>query len=156
MYVTEIVERCSELAAGTARVYRRLADRFQAEPDRATLWRELAIAEEVQAAVLQRELESFREQDQSGSFLPEYGDRLQRLDAELRELERRAESAQSIDEALAIAVALEQADLEELYDDLVLQGEPAFRLISERLEGALANGPQGPASAGMARRGRPR
>jgi len=156
MYVTEIVERCGELAARTARVYRRLAERFQAEPDRAMLWRELALEEEIQAAVLRRELESFHEQDQSGSFLPEYSDRLGRLDNELRELERRAERAQSVDEALAIAVALEHADLEELYDDLVLQGEPAFRLISERLEGALANEPQGPASAGMARRRRRR
>ena len=46
--------------------------------------------------------------------------------------------AQTLDDALTVAVALEQADLEDLYDDLILQGEPAFKLISERLEAALA------------------
>jgi len=46
---------------------------------------------------------------------------------------------------------LEQADLEDLYDDLVLQGEPAFRLISERLEAALAEKPQDTPAAGLAK-----
>ena len=56
------------------------------------------------------------------------------------------------DDALAVAVALEHTDLEDLYDDLVLQGEPAFRLVSERLEAALAEtngrvaGPSGAAA----------
>ena len=59
------------------------------------------------------------------------------LDSELRQLEDRAATARSLDDALAVVVALEQADLEDLYDDLVLQGEPAFKLISERIEAAL-------------------
>ncbi len=154
MYVAEILERCSDLAARTARVYRRLAERLHEHDTRVQLWRELALGEEIHADILRRELQSFEERDHAGSFLPDYADRLRQLDTELRQLETRAETAESLDEALAVAVALEQADLEELYDDLVLQGEPAFKLISERLEAALAAKPERVAAAGLARRRR--
>jgi rubrerythrin len=154
VYVSEILERCSEIAARTAQVYRRLAERLQGQDERVQLWRELALGEETHADVLRRELQSFQEQDVAGSFLPEYAERLRRLDADLRQLEKRAETAHTLDEALAVAVALEQADLEDLYDDLVLQGEPAFKLISERLEAALGVKPGRVPAAGLARRHR--
>ena len=154
MYVSEILERCSEMAARTAQVYRRLADRLRGQDERVQLWRELALGEEIHADILRRELQSFQEQDVAGSFLPEYAERLRRLDADLHQLEERAEAAHTLDEALAVAVALEQADLEDLYDDLVLQGEPAFKLISERLEAALAVRPERVPAAGLARRQR--
>jgi hypothetical protein len=154
MYVAEILERCSDLAARTARVYRSLAERFQGDRERVALWRELALGEETHADVLRRELESFVEQDQSGSFLAEYAGRLDHLDQQLHQLELRAATAQSLDDALAVAVALEQRDLEDLYDDLVLQGEPSFKLISERIEAALAAKPQGAPAAGLAKRNR--
>jgi len=154
MYVAVILERCGELAACTARVYRGLAERFQGDHERVSLWRELALEEEIHADVLRRELQSFQEQDQSGSYLPEYADRLAQLDTELRELEIRAQAAETLDTALAVAVALEQTDLEDLYDDLVLQGEQSFKLISERVEAALAAKPGLPPAAGLARRTR--
>ena len=154
MYVSEILERCSQMAARTAQVYRRLAERLQGQDERVQLWRELALGEETHADVLRRELQSFQEQDVAGAFLPEYAERLRRLDADLRQLEKRAEVAHTLDEALAVAVALEQADLEDLYDDLVLQGEPAFKLISERLEAALGAKPGHVPAAGLARRHR--
>ena len=152
MYVAEILERCSDLAARCARVYRRLAERFHGDHDRVSLWRELALAEETHADILRRELESFQERDHSGAFLPEYAERLAHLDAELCQLESRADGVDTLDDALAVAVALEQADLEDLYDDLVLQGEPAFKLISERLEAALGSRPEGSPAAGLAKR----
>ncbi|MFN8628012.1 MAG: hypothetical protein U0587_18835 [Candidatus Binatia bacterium] len=155
MYVSEILEQCSEMAARTARVYRRLAERSQGGDERVRLWRELALEEETHAEILRRELRSFQEQDQAGSFLPEYAGRLSQLDVQLRQLEQRADNTRTLDEALAVAVALEQADLEDLYDDLVLQGEPAFRLMSERVEAALAAHPQPVAAAGLAKPRRP-
>ena len=155
MYVTEILERCSHLAARMARVYRGMAERFHGDSDRVRLWRELALEEEIHADVLRRELQSFQEQEESGSFLPEYTERLASLDMELCQMEDRAATAGTLDEALTVAIALEQTDLEDLYDDLVLQGEPAFRLISERVEAALSARPAAPAAAGLARRMRP-
>jgi len=155
VYVSEILEQCSDIAARTARVYRRLAERSHGEDERVRLWRELALEEETHADILRRELKSFQDQDQTGSFLPEYAERLRQIDTQLRELERRAESTRTLDEALAVAVALEQADLEDLYDDLVLQGEPAFRLMTERIEAALAAQPQQVAAAGLAKPRRP-
>jgi hypothetical protein len=154
VYVSEILERCSEMAARTAQVYRRLAERLHGQDERVQLWRELALGGETHADILRRELRSFQEQDIVGSFLPEFAERLRRLDADLCQLEQRAAAAHTLDEALAVAVALEQGDLEELYDDLVLQGEPAFKLISERLEAALAARPEGVPAAGLARRHR--
>jgi hypothetical protein len=151
VYVAEILEKCSTLAARTASVYRHLADKFHGDQDRVSLWCELALEEETHADVLRRELQSFHEQDTSGAFLPEYAERLARLDGELRQLENRADTARSVDQALAVAVALEQADLEDLYDDLVLQGETAFKLVSERLEAALSVRPTQTPAAGLAR-----
>ncbi len=142
------------MAARTAGVYRHLAARLQTHDERVHLWRELALGEETHADILRRELQSFQERDQTGAFLPEYAARLRQLDAELRQLEKRAQTAQTLDDALAVAVALEHADLEDLYDDLVLQGEPAFKLISERLEAALAAKPERVPAAGLARRRR--
>src|SRR5947209_286299 len=101
MYVTEILERCSVLAGRTAKVYRSLAERFKGDFDRVRLWRELALEEETHADVLRRELASFQEQEQSGSFLPEYAERLQLLDTELCQLESRATTARTLDDALA-------------------------------------------------------
>lgn len=152
MYTVEIIERCSGIAARTARVYRQLAERFAGDTDRVQLWRELALEEEVHADVLRRELQSFQDEDQSGSFLPDYAARLGVLDEELKILEQRAASAATLDDLLLVAVALEQTTLEDLYDDLVLQGEPSFRLITERLEAALSKRPGRPAAAGMAGR----
>ena len=154
MYVTEILEKCSEIAARTALVYRRLADQLHGEKQQVRLWRELALEEETHSDVLRRELQSFQEQDQAGAYLPEYAERLRQLDMALAQLERRATGACTFDDALAVAVALEQADIEELYDDLVLQGEPAFKLISERIEAALAVRPEQVAAAGLAKHGR--
>ena len=156
MYVVDILEQCSRLAARTALVYRGLAERFQGDPQRVHLWRELALEEETHADVLRRERLSFQDEDQAGSFLPDYADRLERLDTELQQLEARATNARTLDDALAVAIALEQADIEDLYDDLVLQGEPAFKLISERIEAALAAQPQPIPSAGLARQRRRR
>ncbi|MFI5397990.1 MAG: hypothetical protein ACHQ9S_20835 [Candidatus Binatia bacterium] len=150
MYVSEILEQCSGMAARTARVYRRLAERLHGGDDQVHLWRELALEEETHADILRRELKSFQEQDLIGSFLPEYEERLRQLDTELCQLEERAEAADTLDEALAVAVALEQADLEDLYDDLVLQGEAAFKLMSERVEAALGAKPEDVAAAGLA------
>jgi hypothetical protein len=154
LYVAEILERCSDLADRTARVYRGLAERFHGDRDRVSLWRELALEEETHADIMRRELESFMAADQSGEFLPEYGERLEQLDRELKRLESCAETARTMDHALAVAVALEQAGLEDLYDDLVLQGEPAFKLVSERVEAALAAKPEPVPAAGQASRKR--
>jgi len=151
VYVAEILEKCSQFAARTASVYRHLAETFRGDDERVNLWRELALEEETHADVLHRELQSFQEQDKSGAFLPEYAERLARLDGELRQLESRAESARSVDQALAVAVALEQTDMEDLYDDLILQGETTFKLISERIEAALGAKPLQTPAAGLAR-----
>jgi rubrerythrin len=141
MYLTEILSRCSEIEARVGRLYRLLAARFQSNPQMARLWRELALEEETHADILRRELESYEEEDDSGAFLPEYTARLEHVTKLLEDLERRAPTLSSLDDAMAFAVAVEQAELEDLYDDLVAQGQPAFKLISERLEAALSARP---------------
>ena len=137
MYLTEILQQCAALQRRIAAVYRHLAERAQGDTGTARLWRELALEEETHADILKRELQSFDEADDSGSFLPEYSERLTQLEQVLRELEGRAAQARSLDDALATAVAIEQSGLEDIYDDVVLQSQPAFKLISERIEAAL-------------------
>jgi rubrerythrin len=141
MYVVEVLERCAELAARVARLYRQLAERFPQDPTRERLWRELALLEETHAEVLRQELRAFRERDETGDFLPEMASRLEQAAATVAAIEEKLRAAESVDSATEAAVALEQMRLEELYDDLFIQGEPAFRVMAERMEGALAEHP---------------
>lgn len=141
MYLTEVLARCSDAEARMARLYRHLAKRFVQSTEKARLWNELALEDETHADVLRRELANLEDQDGGDVYMPEYAERLAGADHALDDLERRAENLQTLDDATAIALALEQSTLEDLYDDLVLQGPPAFRLICERIEAALSAAP---------------
>jgi rubrerythrin len=145
VYVTEILQRCAALESRIARVYRHLASQAHDDTGAARLWRELALEQETHADVLQRELRSFQEADDSGEFLIEYDQRLDQLEHTLRTIESRAQNIQTLDDAFATAVAIEQSELEDIYDDVVLKSQPAFKLISERIEAAL-NAPARPSN----------
>jgi rubrerythrin len=140
MYLTGILARCSDIEARLARVYRRLANHAGAA-DGARLWSELALENETHADILRRELRAFEEDDDNGTFLPEYAERLEHADRALRDLEERSRTLTTLDEATTVALACEQATLEDLYDDLVIKGSPAFKLLSGHLEATLANAP---------------
>jgi len=142
MYLTEILARCSNIEGRVAQVYRTLAKRFRSSEDAARVWRELALEEETHADILRRELRAFEEQDDVGAFLPDYAPRIEHVDRMLEGLERRLLGLESLDAALTFAVAIEQAELEDLYDDLVTQGHPAFKLICERIESSLSRSPE--------------
>jgi hypothetical protein len=151
MYLTEVLERCSDAEARMARLYRLLAKRFAQSTERARIWNELALEDETHADILRRERANLEDEDDSGTYMPEYAERLDRADRALADLERIAENLSSLDDATAFALALEQSTLEDLYDDLVLQGPPAFRLICERIEAALSAAPA-PEVPGLPRR----
>ncbi|HUI27710.1 MAG TPA: hypothetical protein VL403_16625 [Candidatus Kryptonia bacterium] len=140
MYVTDILSRCTTLEGRIARVYRQLAEQASADPSAARLWRELALEQETHADVLRRELRSFQDADEVGEFLPEYETRLEQLDRVLKDIELRAHAAQTLDDVFATVLALEQSGLEDIYDDVTLQSQPAFKLIAERIEAALNSG----------------
>ncbi|HVN84278.1 MAG TPA: hypothetical protein VMW17_05475 [Candidatus Binatia bacterium] len=137
MYLIEILQRCATLEGRIACVYRRLAEQAHGDSGTARLWRELALEQETHADILQRELRSFQDADDSGAFLPEYQERMDRLDRLLCTIESRANTLQGRDDAFATALAIEQSELEDIYDDVVLQSQPAFKLISERIEASL-------------------
>jgi hypothetical protein len=141
MYLVEILTRCSKIEERVARVYRALAERFRSSADESRVWRELALEEETHADVLRREIRAFEEQDESGAFLPEYASRIEHVEHMLADLERQVPGLQSLDAAVTLALAVEQAELEDLYDDLVTHGHPAFKLICERIESALSRAP---------------
>lgn len=142
MYVTEILERCAVLAERSAALYRQLAERFADDSERRELCHELALVEETHAKVLREELASFQEREEAGDFLPEFGQRIAKIEDQLAKLAQRITAAQSPDEATDSLLALQQTTLEDLYDDLVVQGDPAFRIFVERLEAAFANSPK--------------
>ncbi|GIW43810.1 MAG: hypothetical protein KatS3mg077_1092 [Candidatus Binatia bacterium] len=142
MYVSEILERSSRLAERSAALYRRLAEQFGHDSERRELCHELAFVEETQAKVLREELASFQERDELGDFLPEFAERMQQAEQHLANLEQRVSHIRGLDEATSLLVALQQTNLEGLYDDLVVQGDPSFRIFVERLEAALADYPR--------------
>jgi len=141
MYLTEILARCSDIEFRVARLYRSLAERFHTSKEAARLWRELALEEETHSDILRREIAAFEEQDESGAYLPEFAPRIDNVDRILSDLENRIPQLETLDDAVTLAVAVEQTELEDLYDDLVAQGHPAFKLICERLEAVLAKAP---------------
>ena len=140
MYLTDILERCSELEARMARLYRGLAKRFDAAGE-ARLWNELALECEAHADVLGRERTDLDREEESGAFLPEYTERLETAQQALTDLEERAGGLSTLDDATALVLALEQTALEDLYDDLVVQAPAEFKLISESIDAALAAEP---------------
>lgn len=137
MYLTDILAHCSHIESRVARLYRALADRFHNDASTAKLWRELALEEETHADILRRELRSFDDEDDSGPFLPDYEARIDHVKGMLTELEGRVRELATLDDAMAFAVAIEQTEIEDLFDDLVTQGYPAFKLISERIEASI-------------------
>jgi len=141
VYITELLDTCHRLEAQVGRIYRSFASRFEQNKPVARLWRELALEEETHADILARERRTFEEQDDSDPFLPDFDERVAQIRAQLGAIEHRALSC-SIEDAFAIASDLERCGLEELYDDLLLQSDPAFKLLSERLEAALSNLPE--------------
>ncbi len=141
MYLTEILTRCSRIEARMARLYRTLGNRFADAGEIVRLWREFALEDETHADVLRREQLNLDQDGDAGPFLPEYQARLDEADRLLDDFETRVHAAHTADEARALSPALQQSTLEDLYDDLVLQGPPAFKLVCERLEAALANQP---------------
>ncbi len=140
MYVTELLQACSELEENVGRIYRAFATRFDGNKPAARLWREMALEEETHADVLARECRAFEERDDSGPFLAEYDRRIDELQKRMRAVEQRAASC-SLDDAFAVASELERCGLEELFEDLVVQGDEAFKLLSERLQAALSSLP---------------
>ena len=134
MYLTELLARCSDIEGRVGRVYRTLSESFVDGGETARLWRELAFEEEIHAEILRRELENFEQLDEEGAYLPEYAPRLEHVQQVLDDIEERTQNLRTLDEALVVSMALEQAELEDLYDDLFVQGHPAFKLICERLE----------------------
>jgi len=156
MYLTELLVRCSDVEARVGRLYRALSERFASGGEMARLWRELAFEEEIHAGILRRELESFEQVEDAGAYLPEYAPRLEHVLQVLDDLEERTLTLETLDDALVVAMALEQAELEDLYDDLVVQGYPAFKLISERLESVSSAPPAPPRSKGSPRPARRR
>lgn len=141
MYITELLDACSGLESRVARVYRGFASRFADNRAAARLWRELALEEETHADILARERRNFEDRDDAGPFLPEFGARVEDIRQRLAGIEERAASS-SVDDAFALASELESCGLEELYDDLVVQSDPAFKLLSERLEAVLSRLPE--------------
>ena len=142
MYLTGILARCSAIEARMALLYRGLAAREGTGVGSPRLWRELALEDETHADVLRRELSALEADDTLGAFMPELAERLERADRTLCELEQRAApGSAAMDDAMAAVLAREQAALEDLYDDLVIQASPAFKLLCERFEAALTNAP---------------
>lgn len=138
MYVMDALERCANLAERASRLYRELAARLAHNGDRRQLCHELAFLQDTYVNVLREELAAFRERDEAGPFLPELGERVAAAEERMALLETQSTRIRTLDEATATLVALEETNLEELYDDLVMQGDPDARLVVERLEAALA------------------
>jgi hypothetical protein len=70
--------------------------------------------------------------------MPEFEAKLREMDQELRQAEEQAQQGARQDEAFAIAMRLEQSELNTIYRDLVIMGRAAVKLMARHMDQSLS------------------
>jgi rubrerythrin len=118
--ILEILDRCGGLERGAGDVYTMLAERFADDPGLHTLWQRMAEEEREHA----RKLETWRAL--VAAELPEhrpvangFADAIHEMEILLRNARSQAWRCASADEAFALALGLEESELDSLYTTLL-------------------------------------
>jgi rubrerythrin len=127
MSTRTILGRCVAAERGAAAIYETLARRFRDDAEFAAFWRGMARDEREHA----RKLEAWRtllghQPEGSHPSLDDFGRGIHGLEAVVAECRRRALAADTPDDALAVALALESSELDVIYTTL-LQSSPIAR-----------------------------
>ena len=138
MFMTDVLTRCSLLEERVAAIYRQLAESVNDEKDAEHFFHGLAEEEKQHAKVLAAEKAAFDANADSGYFLPEFPAKLQEMEALLTRVEEKAKSGVTTEEAFALALELEQSELDTMYRDLILMGRPVVQLRARHLDESLS------------------
>ena len=138
MFMTEVLGRCSKLEQRVADIYSQFAGSLNDDKALESYWLEMAEEEKHHAKILAAEKAALEVDSDTGYFMPEFSAKLMEMDAYLKQVEEKARVGVTKDEAFALALDLEQSELNTIYRDLVLMGRAAVKLMARRMDETLS------------------
>jgi hypothetical protein len=90
------------------------------------------------AKILAAEKAALDVDSDTGYFMPEFPAKLTEMDAMLKRVEEKARAGVTKEEAFALALELEQSELNTIYRDLVLMGRAAVKLMARHMDDSLS------------------
>lgn len=138
MFMTEVLRRCSELEQRVADIYSQFAGSLNDDKELESFWLGMAEEEKHHGKILAAEKAALEVDSDTGYFMPEFPAKLAEMDALLQRAEEKARLGITKDEAFALAMELEQSELNTIYRDLVLMGRAAVKLMARHMDQSLS------------------
>jgi len=138
MFMTEVLGRCSILEQRVADIYHHFAGSLNDDKELESFWLGMAEEEKHHGKILAVEKAALEVDSDTGYFMPEFSAKLVEMDALLKRVEEKAILGVTKDEAFALALELEQSELNTIYRDLVLMGRAAVKLMARHMAESLS------------------
>jgi len=138
MFMTEVLKRCSMLEQRCADIYSTFASSLNDDKEVESFFLGLAEEEKHHAKILAAEKAALDVDSDTGYFMPEFPAKLTEMDTMLKQVEEKARTGVTKDEAFVLALELEQSELNTIYRDLVLMGRAAVKLMARHLDESLS------------------
>ena len=138
MFMTEVLGRCSVLEQRVAGIYSQFASSLNDDKELESFWLGMAEEEKHHGKILAAEKAALEVDSDTGYFMPEFSAKLMEMDTLLKRIEEKARLGVTKDEAFALALELEQSELNTIYRDLVLMGRTAVKLMARHMDQSLS------------------
>lgn len=138
MFMTEVLKRCSLLEQRCADIYSQFAGSLNDNKEAKSFFLGLAEEEKHHAKILAAEKAALDVDSDTGYFMPEFPAKLTEMDTMLKKVEEKARTGVTTEEAFALALELEQSELNTIYRDLVLMGRAAVKLMARHIDESLS------------------
>jgi hypothetical protein len=138
MFMTEVLKRCSMLEQRVADIYSQFAAGLNDDKEVESFFLGMAEEEKHHSKILAAEKAALDVDSDTGYFMPEFPAKLMEMDALLKRIEEKARLGVTKDEAFALALELEQSELNTIYRDLVLMGRAAVKLMARHVDESLS------------------
>lgn len=138
MFMTEVLGRCSILEQRVADIYSQFAGSLNDDKALESYWLGMAEEEKHHAKVLAAEKAALEVDSDTGYFMPEFSAKLTEMDTLLKRAEEKARLGVTKEEAFALALELEQSEINTIYRDLVLMGRAAVKLMARHMDESLS------------------
>lgn len=138
MFMTEILQRCSQMEQRVADIYGQLATSLKEDRELASFWRGMEAEEQHHAKVLAAERAALAVDSDPGLFIPEFPEKLAEMDRFLQDKEQQVQHGLTKDEAFSLALEIEQSELNTVYRDLIIMGRAAVKLMERNIDQSLS------------------
>jgi hypothetical protein len=138
MFMTDILGRCSILEQRVADIYSQFAGSLNDDKELESFWLGMAEEEKHHSKILAAEKAALEVDSDTGYFMPEFSAKLVEMDVLLKRVEEKAKLGVTKDEAFALALEMEQSELNTIYRDLVLMGRAAVKLMARHMDQSLS------------------